>query len=369
MLYPLVLFQAMRSARVDFIVLDITVAVLLTVPVFALLRRHPWPAFGMLLFAWLAAVVLADGRYGMIGGLQVVVLDIAVGLITMERSRRASFAAAAAAVPTQLACTLRYVHGNAVLPAAGSIVLAGVVAWMAGNSVRERRQHAEAITTQATEQAVTAKRLRIARELHDMVAHSIGIIAIQAGAGSRVIETQPHEARKALSAIETTSRETLAGLRRMLVALRAADPDAAARPAPLDPAPGLADVQRLVATALDAGVHVDVRRLGQPRALPAELDLSAFRIVQEALTNVVRHAGASRCRVTLDYRGEELAVEITDDGRGCDQPAAAGFGITGMRERASLLHGQFSAGPRPEGGFRVRARLPLPVEAEEVAAR
>jgi signal transduction histidine kinase len=316
----------------------------------------------LLLFGWFAAVVLADGRYGMVG-LQVLVVDIAVALITIDRSRRASLAAAAVAVPAQLVCTPFYVHGNAVLPAVGSTVLAGIVAWMAGNSVRERRQHAAALATQATEQAVTAERLRIARELHDMVAHSIGVIAIQAGAGSRVIDTQPHEARNALSAIETTSRETLAGLRRMLGALRAADPDAAVHPAPLDPAPGLADVQRLIKTALDAGVHVDVRRLGERRALPAELDLSAFRIIQEALTNVVRHAGTSRCQVTVDYQDEELAIEIVDDGRGCDLPAAGGFGITGMRERTSLLHGQFTAGPRPEGGFYVRARLPLPVEA------
>ncbi|WP_107451596.1 sensor histidine kinase, partial [Actinacidiphila rubida] len=247
-LYPLILFEAMP--RVDFIVLDATVAVLLTIPVLALLRRHPWPAFGLLLFGWLTAVVVEQGRYGMVG-LQVLVVDIAVALITIDRSRRASLATVTVAVPVQLACLLAYVHGNAVLPAVGSTVLAGIVAWMAGNSVRERRQHTAALATQATEQAVTAERLRIARELHDMVAHSIGVIAIQAGAGSRVIDTQPHEARNALSAIETTSRETLAGLRRMLGALRAADPDTAARPAPLDPAPGLADVQRLVKAALD----------------------------------------------------------------------------------------------------------------------
>ncbi|WP_256090193.1 sensor histidine kinase, partial [Actinacidiphila rubida] len=124
-----------------------------------------------------------------------------------------------------------------------------------------------------------------------------------------------------------------------------------------------------VKAALDAGVQVDIHRLGERRALPAELDLSAFRIIQEALTNVVRHAGTSRCQVTIDYQDEELTIDIVDDGRGCDLPAAGGFGIIGMRERTSLLHGQFTAGARPEGGFRVRARLPLPVEARFMEAR
>jgi signal transduction histidine kinase len=146
----------------------------------------------------------------------------------------------------------------------------------------------------------------------------------------------------------------------MLGALRRAEPDAAEHPAPLDPTPGLADLERLVAATMDAGVRVDVRRLGERRALPAELDLSAFRIIQEAVTNVVRHAATRMCRVTIDYRDEELAIEIVDDGRGCDVATAGGYGIVGMRERAGLLHGQFTAGPRAEGGFRVQARLPLP---------
>jgi signal transduction histidine kinase len=217
-----------------------------------------------------------------------------------------------------------------------------------------------------TEQAVTAERLRIARELHDMIAHSIGIIAIQAGVGSRVIETQPAEALAALRAIEATSRETLSGLRRTLVALRQADLVAASVQAPLAPAPGLADVGRLAAATTDAGVRVDVRWGGKRRPLPVDIDLSAYRIVQEAVTNVVRHAGTRRCRVAIDYGEVELSVEVIDDGRGMpSSPVDAGFGITGMRERVSLLHGHFSAGPRPEGGFRVAARLPLP---EQVAA-
>ncbi|MER6564497.1 ATP-binding protein, partial [Streptomyces sp. NPDC001027] len=127
--------------------------------------------------------------------------------------------------------------------------------------------------------------------------------------------------------------------------------------------------ERLAAAAAHAGVSVDVRRAGPGRHLPPEVDLSAYRIVQEALTNVVRHAGARRCQVSIDYGDEELLVEIVDDGRGAAGGAPAhGFGIVGMRERVSLLHGRLSVGPRPEGGFRVAARLPLPAPAAAPAA-
>jgi signal transduction histidine kinase len=194
-----------------------------------------------------------------------------------------------------------------------------------------------------------------------MVAHSIGIIAIQAGMGSRVIATQPAEAGNALAAIEATSRQALAGLRQMLSALRNAESGAPAS-APLHPAPGLADLDRLAATTLDAGVRVDVRWRGDRRPFPAEVDLSAFRIVQEAVTNVVRHACTGHCQVTIDCRDEELAIEVTDAGRG-GVIASTGYGITGMRERAALLGGQLTAGPRPGGGFRVVASLPLPAAA------
>jgi signal transduction histidine kinase len=209
-----------------------------------------------------------------------------------------------------------------------------------------------------------AERLRIARELHDMVAHSIGIIAIQAGSGRRVFDARPDEARDALAAIEATSRETLSGLRRMVTGLRRADPEPGPGQAPLGPAPGLADIDRLAATALDAGVQVkvDVDWHGSREPLPADIDLSAFRIIQEAVTNVVRHAGTGQCQVAIDQRDGQLSIEVTDSGRG-GSAAGTGYGITGMRERAALLGGDFSAGPRPGGGFRVTARLPLPAPA------
>ncbi|MDV9178790.1 ATP-binding protein, partial [Streptomyces sp. W16] len=125
-------------------------------------------------------------------------------------------------------------------------------------------------------------------------------------------------------------------------------------------AAGLGDIDRLAATTTAAGVRVEVRRRGEPRQLPPDIDLSAFRIVQESVTNVVRHAGTRACRVTVDYRDDELALEVTDDGRGHETGTGTGFGLAGMRERVALLHGEFTAAPRPEGGFRVAVRLPAP---------
>ncbi|OEJ22457.1 sensor histidine kinase [Streptomyces subrutilus] len=286
--------------------------------------------------------------------------DAAVGYAAATRSRRVSVLAAVLPVGVLVAYTVwRLGSGyafNLSVPAALASTV--VIAWLIGNTIHQNRAHADTVRAQATQQAVTAERLRIARELHDMVAHNIGIIAIQAGVGSLVMDTQPAETRNALDAIEATSRETLAGLRRMLGALRRSDPESA----PLDPLPGLAALGQLVGKTAAAGVRVDVRWRGERRDLPSDVDLAAFRIVQEAVTNVVRHSGTRDCSVTVDYRPDELAVDIVDLGSG-GTVAESGYGIAGMRERVSLLHGEFSAGPRPEGGFRVAARLPVSVEA------
>ncbi|WP_030238561.1 sensor histidine kinase [Streptomyces sp. NRRL S-350] len=293
--------------------------------------------------------------------LQFLIADAVVGYCAAVRSRAVSLGALGLPLAT-LAGLLLWgaVEDYPVNPFAyGGMAATALIAWLVGNTVHQGRAHSEALRGRATEQAVTAERLRIARELHDMVAHSIGIIAIQAGMGSRVMDTQPAETRNALNAIEATSRETLAGLRRMLGALRAGEPESA----PLEVAPGLGELDRLVEKGASAGVRVAVTRGGEPRALPADVDLAAFRIVQEAVTNVVKHSGTRDCHVTVDYRPDGLAVTVVDSGT---RPATAdpgtGYGIAGMRERVALLHGEFSAGPRPEGGFLVAARLPTPLE-------
>ena len=177
-----------------------------------------------------------------------------------------------------------------LVPLRGGVALVMIIAWLIGNSIRQAQAGAELLRAQTAAETVMAERLRIARELHDMVAHSIGIIAIQAGAGRRVFDARPDEARDALAAIEATSRETLSGLRRVVTGLRRAEPEPAPGHAPLGPAPGLADIERLAAMTLDAGVQVEVDWRGRRQLLPADIDLSAFRIIQEAVTNVVRHA-------------------------------------------------------------------------------
>jgi signal transduction histidine kinase len=367
--FPFVLFAALLNGAQDHAGLHglryllPTLAVVLPA---GLLRRAPLPALALMLIGLIAvATMLRSWEHGYLWDiryLQVLAVDLAVGFIAAGQRRRISITAAVLALGTQGG--LLALHpldidflNQVPLP----IALALVTAWVIGDSVRQRRESAEALRSQAVAQAIIAERLQIARELHDMVAHSIGVIAIQAGVGSRVIDTQPAEARNAMSAIETTSRETLAGLRRMLGALRQAEPVPGSHLAPLGPAPGLADVDRLVASTMRAGVRVDVQLLGRPRPIPADLDLSAFRVIQEAVTNVVRHAGTHDCRVLIDYRAEDLSIEVVDTGQGCDV-AGNGYGLIGMRERVGLLHGQLTAGPRPEGGFQVAARFPMPAQ-------
>jgi signal transduction histidine kinase len=339
-----------------------------------LLRRMPLLALAVTL-AGLAAASLAPKTEIPASALQVVVA-CAAGLeicyMAATRTRKVSVTGVAIAGVGLPILILELPSPN-IFPPNGSpggpvpfvtiaVPLVMIIAWLIGNSIRQAQARAELLRAQAAAQTVLAERLRIARELHDIVAHSIGIIAIQAGSGRSVCDARPAEARDALAAIEATSRETLSGLRRMMTGLRRAEPGSGPGQAPLGPAPGLADIERLAAMTLDAGVQVEVEWLGSQEPLPADIDLSAFRIIQEAVTNVVRHAGTDRCLVWIDQQDGQLSIEVTDCGRG-GGVAGTGYGITGMRERAALLGGDFTAGPRPGGGFRVAARLPLPAPA------
>ncbi|MFC8079104.1 sensor histidine kinase [Streptomyces sp. NPDC057307] len=343
-----------------------------------LLAHRPVAAMGRLLAA--SVVATTPLGVGEIPLAQFLAVDVALYVVAATRPRRTGLVALAMALGTLVGyLTVRLVCGwNVGTSAELAVAMTAAIAWLIGNSTHQAREYAEKSRVQEAAQAVTAERLRIAREMHDSVAHSIGIIALQAGAAARVIETQPVAAREALGSIETAGRETLAGLRRMLGALRQAEPElpehaeglAYGDSASLGPALGLADVERLAATTTAAGVRVEVRWHGERRPLPPEIDIAAYRIIQEAVTNVVRHAGTRSCRVSVDSRTDELSIEITDDGRWDGRwdgrghgrsGKGQGWGLVGMRERAALLHGDFSAGPRPEGGFRVTARLPVPV--------
>ncbi|MCC3650202.1 sensor histidine kinase [Streptomyces sp. S07_1.15] len=332
-----------------------------------LLRRRPAAALALMLAG--AAIASTALSVGEIPLAQFLAVDVALYAIAATRPRRTGIAATVTALGVlagYLATRLSFgwpVGTSVEL----SVALTAVVAWLLGDAARRSREHAEQSRAQAAQQAVTAERLRIARELHDMVAHSIGVIALQAGAASRVMETRPTVAREALAAIETSGRETLSGLRRMLGVLRqpeSVEPGAPTRVPPTGPGLGLADIGRLAAATTAAGVRVDVEWRGEPCPLPPELDRSAYRIIQEAVTNVVRHAGTGSCRVAVDHAPDQLSIQVTDEG--CGRPGEAGgpgSGLAGMRERVRLLDGEFAAGPRPGGGFRVAVRLPVPAGA------
>jgi signal transduction histidine kinase len=262
-------------------------------------------------------------------------------------------------------------------PAGGYfVVVVGVAAWFVGDSVRVRRTYIDGLAEQAAQRqrevveraqrSVAEERLQIARELHDVVAHSLSVIAVQSGVGRHVIDTQPDEAKKALAAVEATSRSALDELRRMLGVLRRDDE----RVAPLAPAPGVSGLEPLVEQVRAAGfdVNLDVNSLTVGTLSPAA-ELSIYRIVQEALTNVVKHAGPACAHVEIRDEADALVLEVSDDGRGMS-PTAPGqladgqghevhHGIVGMRERVALFGGSFSAETRPEGGFRVLARFPF----------
>ncbi len=259
---------------------------------------------------------------------------------------------------------------------ATSVVLAAVVAWLLGAAIHWRLESARtaiALADQRAESerqraatAVTEERLRIAQDLHDVLAHSMSVIAVQAGMGSHVLDQNPAQARAALDAISGISRSTLTEMRRLLSVLRAED----GAPATL-PAPGLGDVPALVEDVRAAGLPVTLSITGERVSGHPGVELSAYRVVQEALTNVMKHAGTtSEVVVSISYQAEELSIEVTDDGRGSATRSPApgvtaedGHGLLGMRERVQVWGGQLSTGPRPGGGYRVRATLPYGVDA------
>lgn len=225
--------------------------------------------------------------------------------------------------------------------------------WLVGWSVRERRALAARQSEQLVRQAVTEERLRVARELHDVVAHTMSLIVVKAAVANHVADAEPGEARDALRVIEEAGRAALTDIRRVLGALREG---AGYAPAPgLDELPGLAE--RAAIGGVD--VRVDVRRDGPDvGAVPESVGLAAYRIVQEAVTNVVKHAAPAACRATIVVAPDEVRVEVVDDGRRPVRMGGHGHGLTGMRERVTLHGGEFSAGPRSGGGFAVSARLP-----------
>ena len=225
-----------------------------------------------------------------------------------------------------------------------------VGAWALGEAARNR----DAAITQETRRAVGEEQARIARELHDVIAHSVSVIVVQAGAADDVFDTRPDQAREALRSIEQVGRDALGELRRLLGAVQPAG-------AVTEPQPGLDRLDELAEPLRAAGLSVVVRREGAAPPLPAGVELSAYRIVQEALTNTLRHAHASSATVTIRHESDAIEVDVRDDGTAAQGGGGSGGGrgLVGMRERATLLGGTLEAGPVSGGGYRVHAHLPL----------
>jgi signal transduction histidine kinase len=323
--------------------------------VLALRRRFPVAVLEVAFLSTLAYVVIGY-REGPIW------LGLIVAYINAAWRGRRWAAWATLAVGWAAFLWLPYWFGRDRAPVGHEIL--GLAAWLLVLAAvaevvkvrRERAQEAARVRREEAERRASEERLQIAQELHDVLAHNISLISVQAGVGLHLIDEHPDKARAALAAIKDASKEALGELRSVLDVLRR-EGDAA----PLVPAPRLAaDLEGLVTKAASAGVAVRVEVSGEERPLPPGVDRAAFRIAQEALTNVARHAGGASATVLIGYGDDALTLQVDDDGPGgAPSSDGSGRGLTGMRERAAALGGRLDAGPRPGGGFRVRAWLPL----------
>jgi signal transduction histidine kinase len=298
------------------------------------------------------------------GALAIVLLVLTYGVAVWSTSRRA-VAGYALVVGTIVVLAIADTPGFDAATAVANLAIF-TCAWVIGLVVRSRRAESAARLSEAVERAevqrqeaaraVAEERLRIAQELHDVVAHSMSVIAVQAGVGAHVLDSQPEEARRSLEAISQTSRSTLAEMRRLLGVLRGEDGERSHAPAP-----GLDDLETLAGEVRVTGVVVALEMVGDRACVPPGVDLSAYRVVQEALTNVIKHAGKGvTARVSVGCHPDELCIEVVDDGRGAGVAASnGGHGLLGMRERVAVWGGDLSAGPRPGGGYRVAARIPF----------
>jgi signal transduction histidine kinase len=370
-----------------------------------MLRGHPFASDVLLAFV-LAALVLSDifTSGGYLTGSNGVYVPVAVLMTVPLGWRRSSplvvvvlvmgaFAAQSLVldptptpdvelIPSLIAVYSVAVHGERWVPFVGGglSVLAGLIwlgvddfllpivmfggAWFAGRLVQKRQLYGQAFAERArvlererdanARVAAAEERVRIAREMHDVVGHSVSVMVVQAGAERLALGEERPPTREALLAIERTGREALAEMSRLLGILRKEGEGLA-----LAPRPSLARVDALVQTVRDAGVPVELRVEGEQTALPPGVDVSAYRILQEALTNVVKHAGPARASVVVRYGRRVVEVEVTDDGRRSLNGNATGYGLAGMRERVELHGGTLEAGSGSEGGFTVKARLPL----------
>ncbi|HEX4903445.1 MAG TPA: sensor histidine kinase [Acidimicrobiales bacterium] len=343
------------------------IGVLLTVGIWAAVavrRRWPepvaWVVAGLLIPFWVLDYVDAGTTMGVL-----VALYTLAAHVDRPRSLTVGLVIGAALVAVMITGVFAEEEDLPALAVVGNVIILAT-AWTVGDSVRSRHSYlaevearaaaAEREGERAAEKAVQDERVRIARELHDVVAHSVSVMVVQAAAAQRVLGREPEQAAEALGVIERTGRDALDELRRLLGVLREDQAGAATAPQPT-----AGDVAALVEQARQAGVDVALTVDGDVAQLPVGVGLTVYRVVQEALTNVVKHAGPAHVDVRVRC-GDAVEIEVSDDGRGPrlgDALPSAGQGIIGMRERVELFGGELHVGPRPGGGFRVRATLPV----------
>ncbi|QVI24007.1 sensor histidine kinase [Nocardia tengchongensis] len=326
--------------------------------VIALRRRAPLGGSLALLATWVVFVAV-DGRYWFAVVVCTTTIVAATMVVYLLASTRGTWIGLKALGVAVAAGALTLV-GHADLRQGGSLAaIATASAWAIGYTVARHRAYRTDLARherRLVHAEFVEQRLEIARELHDVIAHSMSVVSIQSGYGLYVLDRDPAQARSALDAIQATSQTSIRELRNLLAVLRAGSGDGG--PDGLVPTPRLADLDTVIGRTEDAGVQVDLRITGTARPLTAGMEVNVYRIIQEALTNVVKHADATTARVRVDYGANELAVEIHDDG--CGGPAAPdGHGLSGMRERVAIYGGRFSAGAGPDTGFLVSACLPM----------
>jgi signal transduction histidine kinase len=340
---------------------DVVAILAIILPLFAR-RRFPFGAPVALAVA-VSAVTFIDDSLVPYDFVTFLMGCAAVFLAALLRDRRQAVAGLAAVIGAEACVAFNDPRGSL-----GDFIFLGlvfVVVWTIGftlgrkdeaaDQARERALQAESEREERARVAVAEERARIARELHDVVGHSVSVMTVQASGVRRLLRPDQQREREALLVVERTGREALAEMRRMVGVLRRPEEGPA-----LAPQPSLEHVGRLVEQAREAGLPVELRVEGEVVQLPVGVDLTAYRLVQEGLTNALKHARATRAEVVVNYSDGHVEVVVSDDGRGAgDGDDGSGHGLVGMRERVSVYGGELDAGPRPEGGYRLRAKLPL----------
>ncbi len=334
------------------------VPVTLLVPLALIWRvRYPLAVLAVNIAAWVLVDLFTPANEDPLTlAITLAVAVYSVGAHT--RARRAAVGAGLVAAIALLATAVDWNQGSFLDLVGNLTFFAGIFGgtWLAGRAIRRRRGRERDLILEREEKArlaVLEERTRIARELHDVVAHAISVIVLQARGARHALDAEPEDARGAIDAIEQTATQALREMRRLLGMLRADDEAVA-----LAPQPSLTHLDTLVTHVRDAGLPVEVHIEGTPRELAPGVDLSAYRIVQEALTNALKHAGPARARVLVRYGENVLELEVADTGAGANG-VGSGHGLAGMRERVAVFGGELESGPRSEGGYAVRARLPL----------